>query len=299
MPTSFKETLTAATAVSYKLPWGSVKGLCWGDPKRIRYICTHGWLDNAHSFLPLAECYLTDSKLHSQGALLALDWAGHGLSDHRPLGTHYHFIDYAYDLWLLFEQQDWRDCVLIGHSMGGFVNNVVASLCCQRLQQLVLIEAFGLLVSDGEDAHQQLSAGFSSRNKLNGAKWRNYSELNDAVDARLKSADFSRQLVEVLVQRGCFRNAQGRWQWRADPRVKSSSPYRLPAATVTQILQQITVPITLIRGDKGYEKISAAVARWGHLIEQLEVIEGVGGHHLHMEDPSLLATRLANVKPLE
>ena len=42
--------------------------------------------------------------------------------------------------------------MLVGHSMGGFVNDMTASLCGERLRHLVLIEAFGLLVSDGEDA---------------------------------------------------------------------------------------------------------------------------------------------------
>jgi len=128
MPGQFSETLAAASAVSYRMPWGTIKGLCWGNPKDIKYVCTHGWLDNAHSFLPLAQQYLRNNAMRTQGGLLALDWAGHGLSDHRPAGTHYHFIDYAYDLWSLLEQQKWQDIVLVGHSMGGFVSNVTASL---------------------------------------------------------------------------------------------------------------------------------------------------------------------------
>ena len=290
MAGQFRETLAAATAVSYKLPWGTVRGLCWGDPKKVRVICTHGWLDNAHSFLPIAHHWS-----RKNGGLLALDWAGHGLSDHRPPGAHYHFIDYAYDLWTLLEQQNWQDIVLVGHSMGGFVSNVVASLCSQRLRHLLLIEAFGLLVSDGEDAHQQLLSGFQSRQKLTGSKWRDYSELSSAVEARMKSADFSQPLVEILVQRGCYRNPQGRWQWRADPRVKATSPYRLPASTVEQLLQQLSTPITLIRGEKGYDKVEPAIARWGHCVEQLNVHRVAGGHHVHMENPEPFARLIADI----
>ena len=284
------ETLAAATAVSYKLPWGTLRGLCWGNPKNITAVATHGWLDNAHSFLPLAKHWNT-----ANGGLLALDWAGHGLSDHRPAGNHYHFIDYAYDLWSLFEQQGWQNVILVGHSMGGFVANVVASLCPERIKHLVLIEAFGLLVSDGEDAHQQLVDGFQSRQKLAGSRWRDYGELSSAVEARAKSADFSRQLVEILVQRGCFRNPHGRWQWRADPRVKSTSPYRLPAATVEQFLNHIDSPITLIRGEKGYDKVEPAIQQWQHCVKQLKVETMPGGHHLHMETPAPLAAILLNI----
>lgn len=295
MPGQYSDTLAAATAVSYRLPWGMIKGLCWGNPKNIKFVCTHGWLDNAHSFLPLAQHYLNNSTLRHQGGMLALDWAGHGLSDHRPAGTHYHFIDYAYDLWSLLEQQKWRDIVLLGHSMGGFVSNITASLCADRLSHLVLIEAFGLLVSDGEDAHRQLNEGFISRQKLTNSKWRDYGELSSAVEARLKSADFSKPLVEILVQRGCFRNPQGRWQWRADPRVKATSPYRLPASTVEQILKQIDTPVTLIRGEQGYDKVAPAVSRWGHCVDQLSVQVVAGGHHVHMENPQQIARLLAAI----
>ena len=284
MSGQYSDTLASATSVSYKLPWGTVRGLCWGNPKNISVVCTHGWLDNAHSFLPLAQQWSSRN-----GSLLALDWAGHGLSDHRPAGTHYHFIDYAYDLWSLIEQQNWNDIVLVGHSMGGFVSNIVASLCPARLKHLVLIEAFGLLVSDGEDAYAQLQNGFDSRQKLTASKWRDYTELNSAVEARSKTADFSRQLVEILVQRGCFRNAQGRWQWRADPRVKATSPYRLPGSTVEQILSAIETDITLFRGGQGYDKVQPAVKRWRHCVKSLAVETVDGGHHLHMQNPERVA----------
>jgi len=102
-------------------------------------------------------------------------------------------------------------------------------------------------------------------------------------------------LVEILVQRGCYRNAQGRWQWRADPRVKATSPYRLPASTVEQILTQVKTPITLIRGDKGYDKVAPAIARWGHCIDDLSVQVIAGGHHVHMENPQQLAQAIATI----
>ncbi|WP_404399716.1 alpha/beta hydrolase [Idiomarina seosinensis] len=290
MLSAYSKTLAAANAVSYRLPWGTIRGLCWGNPGQVAVVCTHGWLDNAHSFLPVAEHWDT-----RQGALIALDFAGHGLSDHRPAGNHYHFIDYAYDLWLIIQQQDWQNLTLVGHSMGGFAANIVASLCSDRLKHLILIEAFGLVVSDGEDAHQQLLDGFQSRRKLSCGRWRDYSELASAVDARLKTADFSKELVEMLLQRGCYRNAKGRWQWRADPQVKSTSPYRLPAATVDQVLAKIDVPVTLLRGEAGYSKLANAVERWQHCIEQLNINTLPGGHHLHMESPQAIATLLANI----
>src|SRR3546814_4039743 len=47
----------------------------------------HGWLDNANSFIPLAE--------RLPNPLLALDFSGHGHSDHAPAELATHLIDHV------------------------------------------------------------------------------------------------------------------------------------------------------------------------------------------------------------
>src|SRR5258705_5120 len=65
----------------------SVNGLrltakTWGDPMSAPTFALHGWLDNANSFDRLAP-------LLPELDLVALDFAGHGFSSHRPAGVHY------------------------------------------------------------------------------------------------------------------------------------------------------------------------------------------------------------------
>ncbi|MDV6317181.1 alpha/beta hydrolase [Idiomarina sp. HP20-50] len=279
--------LERATPVSYQLDWGTVKGLCWGDPSNIQVIATHGWLDNCHSFLPVANYWSPDN-----GGFLVLDWPGHGHSDHRPVGSYYHFIDYAYDLWHLIQQQDWQQVTLLGHSMGGFVSNVVAALCPERIQKLIVIEAFGLLVSDGANASDQLKQGFLSRRKLQTPRWRGYANLDSAVEARAAQADFSADLVRLIVERGCERNPDGRWYWRADARVKTVSAYRLPSSAVDDILEELTMPVIVVRGSDGYEKLEDALERWQDKVTNLSCVTLKGGHHVHMEQPEKIAELL-------
>lgn len=281
----YQSVLERAQPLEYTLDWGCLRGLGWGNVSNPRYILLHGWLDNCHSFLPLVE-----HLLESDEGILALDWAGHGHSDHRPSGNYYHFTDYAYDIWQLIKTQEWAGITLVGHSMGGFVANMVATLLPKQVSHLVLIEAFGLLTSDGENAHEQLLAGFQSRKKSQVARWRPYTTKSDAVLARAKTADFSNQLVEVLVERGIRLMADGHWYWRADPKVRSTSPYRLPAKAVEQILNQLNVPVVLIRGSEGYAQLDKALAQWQGCVPQLQVVEMKGGHHIHMQCPKDIAT---------
>jgi len=97
--------------VSFTLQHMNIAGLAMGDPSKPMILALHGWLDNAASFIPLAP-YLTDYYV------LALDLPGHGLSSHRPNGSHYHLMDFVYDLHELIEQQQWQDILLVGIRWG-------------------------------------------------------------------------------------------------------------------------------------------------------------------------------------
>lgn len=283
----YRRALERATPVSFELDWGTIKGLCWGDPNNIKVIATHGWLDNSYSFLPIAEYWSPD-----RGGFLALDWPGHGHSDHRPVGNYYHFIDYAYDLWHLIQQQGWQDLTLLGHSMGGFVSNVVAALCPERIRKLILIEAFGLLVSDGTNAKKQLHEGFLSRRKLQTPRWRSYTNFESAVEARAAQADFSTDLVRLIVERGSERGADGRWHWRADARVKITSSYRLPGSAVDDIVEELTMPVVVVRGSSGYDKLENALGKWQDKVSDFRCVTLKGGHHVHMEQPEKIVELL-------
>ena len=61
----------------------SLAAVEWGDPDGLPVIALHGWLDNAASFAPLA------ARLEGV-RLIALDLAGHGLSDHPSPDNTYH-----------------------------------------------------------------------------------------------------------------------------------------------------------------------------------------------------------------
>jgi len=50
--------------------------LSFGNPMETPVLALHGWLDNAASFIPLAQ-HLNETNL------IALDFPGHGKSEHR------------------------------------------------------------------------------------------------------------------------------------------------------------------------------------------------------------------------
>src|SRR5688500_13408037 len=87
-----------------------LSALCFGPADGVPVLAMHGWLDNAASFERLAE--------HLSGVnLVALDLAGHGLSERRADGV-YVFLDYVADASLAISALGWSRCVVVGHSLG-------------------------------------------------------------------------------------------------------------------------------------------------------------------------------------
>ena len=77
--------------VRLSLPHIELAAHLYGPADGEPVIALHGWLDNAASFARLAP------KLPGL-RIVALDFAGHGHSDHRPAGAGYAIWDYAHDV---------------------------------------------------------------------------------------------------------------------------------------------------------------------------------------------------------
>jgi pimeloyl-ACP methyl ester carboxylesterase len=50
--------------------------------------------------------------------IVAIDWMGHGLSDHRDRQSDYSTWRHLEDLRMIYEELGWKRAVLIAHSMG-------------------------------------------------------------------------------------------------------------------------------------------------------------------------------------
>src|SRR5690606_17454861 len=83
------------------------------------------------------------------GRVIAPDQRGHGLSEHVGRGGFYHFWDYVSDLDALVGSLE-RPVDLVGHSMGGTVACLYASLRPEAVRRLVLVEGLGPPDASGE-----------------------------------------------------------------------------------------------------------------------------------------------------
>ena len=216
----------------------------WNPGGSILVFALHGWLDNLATFESLVE-FMPELRI------VAIDFPGHGHSAHISSGSTYHFVDGIYlidDLLHHFEQ---RQINLLGHSMGGAVSTLYAASLPDRVKSMVLIESIGPLTAKPEDGVVLLNRSVSQRAALAGKRKPIYTTFDQALTARADVSEIDKHLIKPLVERALVKVEDG-YTWRADSRLRITSPFRMSETHLLKILENIEAPVLLIEGEKGF-----------------------------------------------
>ncbi|MDH4581826.1 alpha/beta hydrolase [Pseudomonas sp. BN415] len=239
-------------------------------------IALHGWLDNANSFARLAP------RLPGL-RIVALDFAGHGLSAHRAPGASYLLWDYAADVLLVAEQLGWERFSLLGHSMGAIVSVMLAGAMPDRVERLALIDGLMPYTGEAEQAPTKLGEALRAQLALVGKRKPVYAAIDRAVEARMRgTGGVSREAAELLAERGLM-PVPGGYTWRTDSRLTLPSPLRLTRAHALAFAHAVKCPSMLVLAEEGLLHMEP---KFAGLLEGLpfDVHRLPGKHHLHLDD---------------
>jgi len=262
--------------VCLRLPHIELAAHLYGPEDGVPVIALHGWLDNAASFSRLAP-------LLPGLRIVALDFAGHGHSDHRPPGGSYAIWDYAHDVLQVAEQFGWQRFSLLGHSMGAIVSVLLAGAMPERIARLALIDGLIPYTGEADTAPQKLGEALKAQLALAGKSKPVYAEFDQAVQARMRGVGaVSREAAELLAQRGLM-PVPGGYTWRTDSRLTLPSPLRLTQAHALAFVRSLQCPAKLVMAQQGMLLAQPSMTQ---LVEGLpiEVSQLPGGHHLHLDD---------------
>lgn len=276
-------------AQNIPLPHLNLAAQCWGAEDKPLILALHGWLDNSNSFAPLAEQLMDDYRV------LAIDWPGHGLSEHRPGHYPLHWVDYLYDLELLLDSLTVDEpVILLGHSLGGIVASAYAAAFPERVAKLLLIEAFAPLYEAVEQVKPRLRKSFTAHKRMLCSKRRQvvYDSVEPAIRARVQLTGLAEPWSRLLVTRNMQIDAQGA-RWRSDPRLRLDSPMRLCFEQVASLMQGIAIPSLLITGEQGFPRLVQSLPQARAWYSDLQIVQLQGDHHLHMGNASEVAQTLA------
>ena len=253
----------------------SISALRWGDDAP-SMVLVHGGAQNAHTFDTVA--------IALQEPLIAVDLPGHGHSDPSPYGLSAP-AHHGRDLATVLETIGAR-LPLVGMSLGGLTSIVTASLVPECVSHLVLID-----ITPGVN-HTKAK---HITDFVNGPK--TFASLDELLE---RTIQFNPTRTVSSLRRGILHNAlqrdDGSWVWRH----QQHAPATLTAEPVGDLwatLEQVPVPITLIRGmAKGSVVDNDDVAELHRRRSDATVIEvDNAGHSIQGDAPLILAEILRGV----
>ncbi|GBF51914.1 hydrolase or acetyltransferase [Leptospira ryugenii] len=270
--------------ISIKTKFHNIEGWETGNPQGKTILAFHGWLDNANTFLPLAE-HFPDYRF------ISLDFPGHGKSSHKPDGTIYHFVEYALEIIAVSQVLGLKDFILLGHSMGAAICTLVAGLEVLELSHLVLIEALGPMTSEPKKAPEIMKEAISQILHPRGKKETYFPDWDSAIAIRMRAGDMKKESVEILMDRGLEKGPKG-LRPRRDLRLHYNSLIRLTEEHVISFCKNIQCPTLLLLGKQSMYPISQIFEERKNAIRNFKEVLLEGGHHLHLDDPEPIANEM-------
>lgn len=274
------------TATEKTLAEGRLAALSWGRDEAPTWLALHGWLDNAASFSRLAPLLVERLGIR----VVAIDFAGHGLSRRHPDGIDYAIWDYIHDVLDALTSLGLERATLLGHSMGAGVSCLVAAALPERVEQLVLIDGIGTLFTPAEDTASQLRKGILGHRRRASPAPR-YPDLDTAVAARVSGGvtPIDATTAEPLVRRNLDTEMHGACRLRTDGRLLRPSLVRFCPEQALALLGAVEAPVLLIEGDRGILAERDFAQRARSTVRHLTRHILPGGHHLHLEPSAVVA----------
>jgi len=238
-----------ADAFTIQTERSRIAALGWRRADTPRTLCVHGWLDNAASFQPLAECL-------PELDLIAIDLPGHGHSEHRHAAARYHFAEYLFDVDAVLNELGWADCHLLGHSMGAAIAAVYAAGAPERVRSCVLLDALGPISASPDETAQRLRRSLR-KNRRGSNETRRYESIDAMIRARQRVSDLSTGAARLLCERGAQAD-DGGFTWRSDPALNWVSPVLMSDDQVLDLLRHIEAPVLSLTVTADSPWVSAA-----------------------------------------
>ena len=241
----------------------------------------HGWLDHAHSFDWL--CDALPPSLRS----VALDFRGHGLSEHQSPGSSYALADYVADVNAAHEALREARLHLVGHSLGGTIALMFAAARPDAVASVTTIESLGPSGGPPGNAVERLRGFVSELGKA--PRKRAYSNVEDAaLKLRENNPGLSSESAQHMARFGTQKTDAG-FLFTFDPALRRRSGMIHDEAQWMAVLGAIKAPVQVIRGTRGAPFDQAALQARLDALRGPKVVSLDGGHHVHLDRPAEVA----------
>lgn len=262
----------------------------WGSVDAPTLFMLHGWMDSSITFQFLVDAF------RREWHIIAPDWRGFGHSSHARDG--YWYPDYLADLEAVLHHYSPDEPVnLLGHSLGGNVACLYASVRPARVKQLVSLEGYGMMRMEPEQAAERLGKWLDSLHEFD--QPRIFSSL-DEVARRVKRNNprLTDERAAFIASHWSQQNADGMWQILADPHHRRINPVMTRMDEVLASWRRITARTLMVDGEFSllgkrmgdYEKGREEIRRRAAVIPDATVVMiPDAGHMVQQDQPEVVA----------
>lgn len=283
--------------IAIPVPYGQLAAKVWPAKRKNRnpkkhLLCLHGAQDNAGSFDPLLE------KLDGGWQAVALDFTGHGLSSHLPRGCIYTMTHLMFDIAHAVQFLGWDQFNLLGHSIGGLVGHRYACIFPEKVSKLILVEGFGEIYEARSQLLGTLRTTLQSFLRLEEKDFSQQPSYTEeeimALYAKMPWGCIRADDVKVLMKRGCQLQADGRYTFTRDIRLKAFYWDKVDKAALDPWWKSFKNDILVLDAVPGFGSCSVQNGRMINALKkhcrtfQMAVLDG--DHHIHMNQPELVAS---------
>ena len=207
--------------------------LRWGRSGRPGIVLVHGGAAHAHWWSFLAP------MLAGQYDVVALDMSGHGESDRRE--------EYPREAWAREVMAVIDDAgfpgppVVIGHSLGGFVTIVAASLYGDKLAGAIVIDS---PVRRPDPESEEGSRGRMFRNP------KTYATIEEGIEHfhLVPPQPCENTFILEHVARHSLKHTAAGWTWKFDPRVF----VKVSLTPMSEFLSNVRCRVAILRGELSF-----------------------------------------------
>lgn len=280
------------------VPYGHLAAREWlpassEDPSR-RLLLLHGYQDNAASFYDLVP--RLDPRWHA----VAIDFTGHGLSSHLPLGAPYVSSLFSLDVARTVAHLGWDRFCIVGHSMGAHCGFNYGALFPDKVRKLVMLDAFGPLYCPASMVVQDMRKTLVENVRLERkdlSKPPVYTE-KEVMKVYTETLPFGYQPgnVRTLMKRGWRPVGEGRYVLTKDVRLRCLAWNRVDSTAVEHYYRAfpndllVLMAVPGLGGQSARTKLAEDVCRMH--CRSFQLLEVAGNHHVHMSDPDRVACHI-------
>ncbi|XP_025198508.1 serine hydrolase-like protein isoform X1 [Melanaphis sacchari] len=277
--------------ISIPVPWGHIAAKTWGHSSDARVLCLHGIQDNCGTFDKLVPL------LPRGFYYVCMDTPGQGRSSHYPPGFRITLECYAVAVKRFVDHLQWDRFRCIGHSMGGMIGSLFASLYPEHVASLVMIDSAGPAPVHPQDTVKWLRTACDGlltieRKAVSGSP-PSYTR-EQAIDALMtkRPSKLTRSSAEALIERSLVDRPGGRHAFCMDQRLKVPYSQMLSPIQCAAVAYSIQCPVLhLVASDNPYQKspdvkLSRKIYKSN---PNFRVVKVDGNHDVHLNHPERIA----------